>query len=128
MYIALEPSLHPTTTNTPGARTATRRRARDVVAIKPAAALTWDDRPPSTAGFPRWAAAVGHRIDEHGLAAVTRELDHVVAVARRHGVAPVAADVLADSTQPEPARQRAFAHVVSALVNAYASSTSGRSS
>jgi hypothetical protein len=131
MYIALEPSLHPTTTSRPGAPTATPRRwrrARDVVATKSAAALTWDDSRPGTAGFARWTAAVGHRIDECGLAAVTRELDHCVAVARRTGVAPVAADVLADPTQPEPARQRAFAHVVSALVSADARSTSGRCS
>lgn len=94
------------------------RRPRDVVAAEPAAVeFTWANRRPGTAGFARWTAAVGQRIDEHGLAATTHELDNLVAVARRLGVAPVATDVLADSTQPEPARHRAFAHVVSALVN-----------
>ena len=66
-------------------------------------------------GFAQWSAAIGQRIDEHGLSVVAGELDQLLAVARRRGVAPVAAEVLADPTQPEPARYRAFAIVVSAL-------------
>jgi len=93
------------------------QRAQVVVATEPGAIeFTWANRRPGTAGFARWTAALGQRIDEHGLAAVTRDLDNLVAVARQLGVSPVAADVLADPTQPEPARHRAFAHVVSALV------------
>lgn len=56
------------------------------------------------------------RVDAEGLAALGRDVDNFVAVARQRGVAPVAADVLADPTQPEPARHQAFAHVASALM------------
>ena len=86
-----------------------RRRARPVVHF------TWDNRCPGTAGFARWTAFVGQRISEHGLTAAAREVDTLVAVARRLGIASAAVDVLADDTQPEPARCRAFAHTVSAL-------------
>jgi hypothetical protein len=77
--------------------------------------FTWDNRRPGTAGFARWTAFVGQRIDEHGLTAAAREVDALVAVARTLGIASVAVDVLADDTQPEPARYRAFARTVSAL-------------
>lgn len=93
------------------------RRLRPVVTTRPAAVeFTWGNRRPGTAGFARWAAAVGERIDERGLGANAGDVNNLVATARRLGVATVAADVLADSSQPEPARLRAFAHVVSALV------------
>jgi hypothetical protein len=108
-------TLRRTASTTTGRRR--RRRARDVVPAAPAAiAFTWANRRPGTAGFARWTAAVGQRIEEDGLAATSRELDNLVAVARRLGVAPVAVDVLADSTEAEPARSQAFALVVSALV------------
>jgi hypothetical protein len=102
------------------AHTTTRRRRRrlatHVVPSAPAAVeFTWDNRRPGTAGFARWTAAVGQRINAHGLAATARDLDNLVAVARRLGVAPVAVDVLADPNQAEPDRCRAFALVVSAL-------------
>jgi hypothetical protein len=93
------------------------RRAPDAVTAAPAVVhFTWANRRPGTAGFARWAACVGQRIDEHGLAATAREVDNIVAVARGLDVAPIAVDVLADPTQAEPARCRAFAHVVSALL------------
>jgi len=98
-----------------------RRRAQDLVSSPPAdVEFTWDNRRPGTAGFARWTAAVGQRIDEHGLDRSTRDLDNLIGVARRLGVAPVAVDVLADATQPDPARLRAFALVVSALVGSRA--------
>jgi hypothetical protein len=97
------------------------RRAQDLVSSPPAdVAFTWDNRRPGTAGFARWTAAVGRRIDEHGLDHSTRDLDNLIGVARQLGAAPVAVDVLADSTQPDPARLRAFALVVSALVGSRA--------
>jgi hypothetical protein len=111
------PEVQPSTiaiVRTPAARRRWRR-ASDI-AVGPAVVhFTWDNRCPGTAGFARWTAFVGQRIDEHGLAAAAREVDTLVAVARRLGIASVAVDVLADDTQAEPARCRAFAHTVSAL-------------
>jgi hypothetical protein len=108
----------------PGRNTALRRwlRRRDhdaLVASRPAdIKFTWGNRHPGTAGFARWAAAAGQRIAEHGLNASTRDVDDVIGVARQCGVAPVAVSILADTREPEPARLRAFAVVVSALVGA----------
>ena len=96
---------------------AARRQARAaVVAEAPVVEFTWANRRPGTDGFARWTAQLGARIDEHGLDAVADDVAKLVATARRHGVALVAAGVLADPAQPEPARHRAFAHVTSALV------------
>jgi hypothetical protein len=93
-------------------------RAHDVVASPPTEIeFTWANRRPGTAGFARWAAAVGQRVADHGLDSSTRDLDNLIGAARRSGVAPVAVEVLADPTEPDPARMRAFAAVVSALVN-----------
>ena len=118
MLLALEPQSHAGTTG----RTARHRRgSRAILATEPAAAaLRWADRRPRPAGFDGWAAAVGQRLEDRGLAAITGDLDELVTRARRLGVARVAADVLADVSQPEPARYRAFAHVVAALVAAEA--------
>ena len=103
------------TARTPAARRRWRR-APDVAAAEPTLVhFTWANRRPGTAGFARWTDFVGQRIAEHGVTATGREVDNLVAVARRLGVAPVAVDVLADATQAEPARCRAFAHVVSAV-------------
>ncbi len=94
-----------------------RRQVRSAVVAEPAVVeLTWANRRPGTDGFARWTAQLGARIDEQGLDAVADEVDELVSTARRHGVAIVATAVLADPAQPEPARHRAFAHVVSALV------------
>ena len=111
------PQVQPSTiatVRTPAARRR-RRRAPDVAAAPAVVHFTWDNRCPGTAGFARWTAFVGQRISEHGLTAAAREVDTLVAVARRLGIASAAVDVLADDTQPEPARCRAFAHTVSAL-------------
>jgi hypothetical protein len=92
------------------------RRTQDIATSEPASIeFTWANRRPGTAGFARWTAFVGQRINDHGLVAATREVDNLVEVARQLAVATVAVDVLSDSTQPEPARCRAFAVVVSAL-------------
>ena len=103
-----------------GATKTRRRWRRDrhvVVETEPAAfEFTWSNRRPGTAGFARWAVFVGRRIAEDGLAAHTRELDNLVAVARRLGVAQVEVDVLVDPSEPESARRRVVAHVVSSLV------------
>jgi hypothetical protein len=92
--------------------------AQDVVVSPPAdIEFTWANRRPGTAGFSRWAAAVGQHIADHGLDSSPRDLNSLIGVARRAGVAPVAVDVLCDPTEPDAARMRAFAVVVSALVN-----------
>jgi hypothetical protein len=94
-------------------------RARDVVASPPTdTEFTWANRRPGTAGFVRWTADLGQRIADHGLDSSTRDLNNLIGVARRTGVAPVAVEVLADPTERDTARMRAFAHVVSALVTA----------
>ncbi len=119
MLLALEPQSHAGTSG----RTARHhhRGNRALLATEPAAAaLRWADRRPRPAGFDGWAGAVGQRLEDRGLAAVTGDLDELVTLARRLGVARVAADVLVDAAQPEPARYRAFAHVVAALVAAEA--------
>ncbi len=112
-------TLHPGDEVHTGTRTARRRwrRARPAAAVEPSSIeFTWANRRPGTAGFARWSAQLGQLIDERGLAATADDLDKLVVTARRLGVAIVAVDVLADPAQPEPARLRAFAHVVSALV------------
>jgi hypothetical protein len=73
-------------------------------------------RRPGTAGFARWMADLGRRIDEHGLTGCAHDLDNLVTVAVRLGVAPIAVAVLSDPTQSDPARCRAFARVVSTPV------------
>jgi hypothetical protein len=95
------------------------RRGHDVIVSAPAdIEFTWANRRPGTPGFARWTAAVGQRIDAHGLAATANDVDTLIGVARRMGVAPVAVDVLADPTESDPARRGAFAAVVAALVGA----------
>jgi hypothetical protein len=104
-------------TATAGRRRWWSGRAGDVVASAPTdVEFTWANRRHGTAGFARWTAAVGQRIADHGLDSSFRELNNLIGVARRTGVAPVAVEVLADPTESDTARMRAFAHVVSALV------------
>jgi len=78
--------------------------------------LTWSNRRPGSPGFAGWAEYAGERIDAHGLSAATHEVQALVTLARSLGAAPVAVEVLADASQPEPARLRAFAHVVQAIL------------
>jgi hypothetical protein len=109
--------IHPTN-RTPVRRRRRLRRYPGVTAAPPAdIEFTWDNRRPGTAGFARWSAAVGQRIDQHGLAESTRDIDNLVGVARRYGVSSTVVDVLADPSEPDPARLRAIARIVSALVN-----------
>lgn len=111
----VQPTATIATARTPAVQRRWRRAPDSVTAAPAMVHFTWANRRPGTAGFARWAAFIGQRIDEHGLIATAREVDNLVAVARGLGVAPVAVDVLADATQAEPARCRAFAHVVSAV-------------
>jgi hypothetical protein len=108
------------TTIVPTADITPRRRwsrSRDLVSSPPVnIEFTWANRRPGTAGFARWTAAVGQRIADHGLNSSTGDVNNLIGVARQAGVAPVAVDVLADPTEPDAARLRAFALVVSALV------------
>ncbi len=60
-------------------------------------------------------ATLGARLADDGFERHADELALVVAAARRRRVAAVAADVLADPTQPDVARCRAFARVAAAL-------------
>ena len=78
--------------------------------------LSPSDRRQEGADFAGWAAHLGERVDRCGLAAVADDVQRLVATARDLGVALVAADVLADPAEPESARYRAFAVVVSTLV------------
>jgi hypothetical protein len=98
-----------------------RRRATSatpVAATAPTTELTWENRRPGSPGFARWAADIGHHIDQHGLTALAPAIDSLVVLADHLGVAPVASKVLADPTEPEPARLRAFALVVQAILAA----------
>jgi hypothetical protein len=60
-------------------------------------------------------ASVGARLADEGFDLLADEIALVVASARRLGVAPVATEVLADPTEPDVARYRAFARVAAAL-------------
>jgi hypothetical protein len=106
------------------ARHTTRRRwswrRTQATALAPAQDIevTWYNRNPGSPGFHRWIAAVGHRVDRNGLADCARDVDLVVGLARQLGVASVAADVLADPAEPDPARLRALSVVVSVLSGA----------
>jgi hypothetical protein len=51
------------------------------------------------------------RLAEYGPAAVHDELARFAAHARRHGVTPLLVAVVADPTQPDVARQRAFGRI-----------------
>ena len=109
--IAVEPTRAWT-----GRRGRRTRTAAEAAAAPPRIELTWSNRHPGSPGFERWAAYVGHHIDQHGLAATAAAIDALVILANQLDVAPVAVAVLADPTEPEPARLRAFARVVRALV------------
>jgi hypothetical protein len=97
-------------------RRASRRARAATLVAAPVAEPSTASRHPGSDSFAHRAAELGHRIDECGLAAVSGDVRSLISMARHQGVALVAAGVLADPTQPEPARVRAFAHVVSALV------------
>ncbi len=100
----------------PASRWWWHRATAAVVAPEPAPiALTWGNRRPGSAGFARWCDVVAHRIDAEGLGSLAAEVDALVEIARTTGVVPVVTAILADASQPEPARTRAFGRVVEAL-------------
>ena len=95
----------------------TRRQARAVVVAEaPVVEFTWANRRPGTDGFARWTAQLGARITSRAWTRSPRTSTSSSPRLAAYGVALVAAGVLADPAQPEPARHRAFAHVASALV------------
>jgi hypothetical protein len=98
-------------------RRSRRMRATATVASTPShVELTWANRRPGSPGFARWAAYVRYEIDRHGLAASAPAIEALVILANQLGVVPAEVRMLADHTQPEPARIRAFERVVQALV------------
>jgi len=58
---------------------------------------------------------LAHRIARYGVDACEPRVMHLARRARTAGVADVAVGILADRSQPEVVRERAFARVVSAL-------------
>ena len=56
-------------------------------------------------------------IAEHGTAGVEAELDQLARLARRHGIATVAAAVMTDRASPRVVRERAVAVVCAALTS-----------
>ena len=99
-----------------GRRDRRTRTAATVASAPPRVELMWTNMPAGSPGFARWAADVGHQIDQHGLTATASAIDALVILANQLGVAPIAVRVLADPTEPEPARLRAFARVMQAVV------------
>lgn len=71
---------------------------------------------PGTAEFRDWAAGAGHDLAATGATPMEPTLSALAGLARRWGVAAVSSSVLADRHQPEVARARALARVVTALV------------
>ena len=111
--------LHPAAIVVTPSRSWARRHATStttVVTTPQPVELTWGNRRPGSSGFERWATYLGHEIDEHGLVAVTPAIESLVQLATELGVTPVAVSVLADTSAPEPARLRAFARVVQAIL------------
>jgi hypothetical protein len=86
-------------------------------------APTWGNRRPGSPGFARWCDFVAHRVDAEGLGPLSAEVDALVEIARTAGVVPVVTAILADASQPEPARTRAFGRVVEALAGPAGSRT-----
>ncbi len=63
----------------------------------------------------RYLHRIAADIDQHGMAAVESDVSMIVDSARRAHIRPIAVSVLADRTEPEIARARAFGLVVSQL-------------
>lgn len=68
-----------------------------------------------TREFCNWADTLAHQWAEGTTPAVDSRLQTLARCARAHSVETVAVRVLADRSQPEVARARAFARVVGAL-------------
>jgi hypothetical protein len=76
----------------------------------------WVEIPPvGTADFGDWAAGLGRDIDEHGLAGAAPRIAALVRLAHHYQVTPRCREILGDTDQPEPARNRALSHVLTAL-------------
>jgi hypothetical protein len=116
--MTIAPLTATTTTPVPRPARVTNPRGRWTPVAEPTPVeLRWPSRRWSgSPWFARWATHVGECIDAYGLGSVQRELDALVALARPLGVAPIAAEVLGDATQPEHTRIRAFARLVQALI------------
>ena len=99
MFVTAPSHRTETTTITATSR---RRPTRHVATPAPGPVeFTWANRRPGTAGFARWMADLGRRIDEHGLTGCAHDVDNLVTVAVRLGVAPIAVAVL---QRPHPER------------------------
>lgn len=57
----------------------------------------------------------GFKVDLDGIGAHEDEADRVVAAARRAGLSPILVGVLADRSEPAPARTRSFGRLTHAL-------------
>jgi hypothetical protein len=68
-----------------------------------------------TIDFRGWTLWLGEQIAADGTASVEHHLGALARAARLRQLTPASCDVLADCRQPEVARARAFATVVSAL-------------
>lgn len=68
--------------------------------------------------FLRALDRAAHDIAEDGIDAHPAMVDHLVRVARRHGLSPTLATVLADPTAPAVARERAFGRLAATLAAA----------
>ena len=71
--------------------------------------------------FGRWADGVAHRVAEAGPGAVESDLARLVATALDRAVVPPLARLVADRTQPDVVRSRAFGHVARHLARDHAS-------
>jgi hypothetical protein len=65
-----------------------------------------------------WTLWLGEEIAADRISSVDHHLGALARAARRQQLVPASCDVLTDPTQPEVARARAFAKVVSALTEA----------
>jgi hypothetical protein len=80
-----------------------------------ATALRPARRAPSFDYFHSWTRWLGDEIAAGGMSAVEPHLGELARAGQSLGVMPACCDVLADASQPEVARARAFAKVVSAI-------------
>lgn len=80
-----------------------------------AAAVTTAVPAVGTPEFRAWATALGHELADLGTGRVNAQLRALARRAREHRLEPVCAAVLADRSEPQVARCRAFYRVVTAL-------------
>ena len=85
------------------------------VVTSSANALRPSRRVPAFDYFESWTRWLGDEIAADRMSSVEPHLGELACAGRSVGVVPACCDVLADPTQPEVARARAFAKVVSAM-------------